>query len=331
MNLPIVPPYAPMEARLVRELPRSTKLLFEPKWDGFRCLCFRDGSETYLQSKSMRPLSRYFPEIVEMVKSWPLSRVVLDGELVVQVEDKLDFDQLLQRIHPAESRVRRLASEFPARLIVFDVLVDADGKNIAELPLEERRRHLERLFEKLPRTPHLQLSNATKDRATAAGWLTKSDSDIDGVIAKRLDCTYLSGDRDGMFKVKRLHTADCVIGGYRVTKDGEHVASLLLGLYDADGALHYVGFTSSLSTEDRAHIEPRLKKLKSDSAFTGRSPGGPSRWSRDKPTDWVAVRPEIVIEIGFDHVTGGRFRHGTRALRFRPDKAPRQCTIDQME
>ena len=329
MNLPVVPPFAPMEARLVRDFPRSSKLLFEPKWDGFRCVCFRDGSETYLQSKSMRPLSRYFPEIVELLLELPAKRIVLDGELVVPVEDKLDFDQLLQRIHPAESRVRKLAAKFPAHMIVFDLLVDSDGKSLVDCVLQERRERLERLFERFPSLPNLRLSNATTDRSVAAEWLTKSDSDIDGVVAKRLDCPYLSGERDGMFKVKRLHTADCVIGGYRVTKDGKHVASLLLGLYDGN-TLHYVGFTSSLSAEDRAHLELRLRKLHDESAFTGRSPGGPSRWSRGKSMDWIAVRPEIVIEVGFDHVTGGRFRHGTRALRFRPDKAPRQCTIDQM-
>ena len=328
MNLPIVPPFAPMEAKLVRALPRSSNLLFEPKWDGFRCLAFRDGDDVHLQSKSEKPLARYFPEIVTMLKALPVPRLVVDGELVVRVGDELDFDQLLQRIHPAESRVRKLAQEFPAHLIAFDLLVDPDGTRIADLVLEERRARLERLYATLPKRADFQLSPATKDRTQAANWLSATNPDIDGVIAKRLECAYRSGDRDGMYKVKRLHTADCVIGGYRTGDDG-HLASLLLGLYE-DATLHYVGFTSSLNAEDRAHLERELKKLQSDSAFTGRSPGGPSRWSRGKSMEWIAVKPQIVIEVGYDHITGGRFRHGTRALRFRPDKAPRQCTMDQL-
>lgn len=323
MNLPINPPFPPMEAQLTRALPHGTNLLFEPKWDGFRCLCFRDGDEIYLQSKSSRPLARYFPEIVAAISALPMRKLAIDGELVIPVEDKLDFDQLLQRIHPAESRVRRLAAEFPARLIVFDLLVDPEGKRIADLPLAERRERLERLG-------GLHLSEATLDRSQAANWLSESNQSIDGVIAKRLDSAYRSGERDGMFKVKRLHTADCIIGGYRTGSDGKRIASLLLGLYDAAGVLHYVGFTSSLNSEDREHLERALKRLKSDSAFTGRSPGGPSRWSQGKSTEWISVKPEIVLEVGYDHVTGGRFRHGTRALRFRPDKAPRQCTMDQL-
>ena len=323
MNLPITPPFPPMEAQLTRALPRGENFLFEPKWDGFRCLCFRDGDDVYLQSKSSRPLARYFPEVVAMLRALPMRKLAIDGELVISVDDKLDFDQLLQRIHPAESRVRKLAAEFPARLIVFDLLVDPDGERVADLPLEERRARLERL-------DGLYLSEATRDRSTAATWLSASSQDIDGVIAKRLDCSYRSGERDGMFKVKRVHTADCVIGGYRTSDDGTRIASLLLGLYDAAGILHYVGFTSSLNAEDRAHLERELKKRKGASAFTGRSPGGPSRWSHGKSMEWVPVKPEIVIEVGFDHVTGGRFRHGTRALRFRPDKAPRQCTTDQL-
>ena len=313
-----------MEAQLTRTLPRDSGFLFEPKWDGFRCLCFRDGDEIYLQSKSSKPLARYFPEVVAMLKALPMRKFVLDGELVIPVDDKLDFDQLLQRIHPAESRVRKLAAEFPAKLIVFDLLVDPKGARIADLPLEERRTHLERL-------EGLHLSEATRERTKAANWLSESNEAIDGVIAKRLDRAYRSGERDGMLKVKRLHTADCVIGGYRTSDDGTRIASLLLGLYDANGTLHYVGFTSSLGAEDRAHLERELRKRKGDSAFTGRSPGGPSRWNQGKPSEWTPVKPEIVIEVGFDHVTGGRFRHGTRAMRFRPDKAPRQCTTDQLK
>ena len=330
MNLAIVPPYAPMEAKLSRSLPRGANVLFEPKWDGFRCLAFRDGNEIYLQSKSMKPLARYFPEVVAMLDALRAQRFVLDGELVIPFEDKLDFDQLLQRIHPAESRVRKLAEEFPARYVVFDLLVTPNGESIADRPLEERRKELERFFKTLPTNDALVMSPATTDRAVASGWLAEENVAIDGVIAKRLDCSYRSGERDGMTKVKRLHTADCVIGGYRLSEDGRGIGSLLLGLYDRGGKLHYVGFTSSLSREDRAHIEPKLRALKAPSAFTGRSPGGPSRWSRGRSTDWIALQPLLVIEVAFDHVTGGRFRHGTKALRFRPDKVARQCTTDQL-
>jgi len=330
VNLAIVPPYAPMEAKLSRSLPRGANVLFEPKWDGFRCLAFRDGNEIYLQSKSMKPLARYFPEVVAMLDALRAQRFVLDGELVIPFEDKLDFDQLLQRIHPAESRVRKLAEEFPARYVVFDLLVTPNGESIADRPLEERRKELERFFKTLPANDALVMSPATTDRAVASGWLAEENVAIDGVIAKRLDCSYRSGERDGMTKVKRLHTADCVIGGYRLSEDGRGIGSLLLGLYDRGGKLHYVGFTSSLSREDRAHIEPKLRALKAPSAFTGRSPGGPSRWSRGRSTDWIALQPLLVIEVAFDHVTGGRFRHGTKALRFRPDKVARQCTTDQL-
>ena len=331
MNLAVVPPYPPMEAKLSRSLPRGSNLIFEPKWDGFRCIAFRDDDETYLQSKSLRPLARYFPEVVAMLQALAPRRIVLDGELVVPVEDKLDFDQLLQRIHPAESRVKRLASEFPARYIVFDLLVAPSGESLVALPLEDRRRQLEAFFKTLEPADGIALSPATKERTIAAAWLEETNAAIDGVVAKRLDCCYLSGERDAMTKVKRVHTADCVIGGYRHAEAGQGIGSLLLGLYDADGTLHYVGFTSSLNAEDRAHLEPRLAALRAPSSFTGRSPGGPSRWSRGRSTDWIAVKPEIVIEVAYDHVTGARFRHGTKALRFRPDKAPHQCTMDQLE
>ena len=330
MNLAIRPPYAPMEAKLARSLPRGTQWLFEPKWDGFRCLAFREGDEIYLQSKSARPLGRYFPEIVAMLQRLPAKRFVMDGELVIPIEDKLDFDQLLQRIHPAASRVQRLAKESPARYILFDILLAPDDTPLIDQPLERRRDQLERFFKTLPKVDMLALSPATTDRAVAAGWLEETSVSIDGVVAKRLDCRYLSGERDAMAKVKRLHTADCVIGGYRLSEDGRHIGSLLLGLYDDDNTLHYVGFTSSLSAGDRSHLEPTLRALKGPSAFTGRAPGGPSRWSRGRSTEWIAVRPQIVVEVAYDHITGGRFRHGTKALRFRPDKAPRQCTMDQL-
>lgn len=330
MNLPLVPPFPPMEAKLVHELPHGADLLFEPKWDGFRCMAFRDGASVYLQSKGLRPLTRYFPEIVEALAALPAERFVLDGELVVAVKDELDFDQLLQRIHPAESRIRRLAAAYPARLLLFDVLLDEDGEPTVELPLEERRERLERLYGRVEGDARIALSPATRDRAVAARWLAGVGHDTDGVIAKQLGAPYRSGERDAMYKIKRVRTADCVVGGYRPGAGERSVGSLLLGLYDESGLLHYVGFTSALSAKERAHVEPQLRALTAGASFTGRRPGGPSRWSRGRPTAWIPVEPRIVIEVGFDHVTAGRFRHGTRALRFRPDKAPAQCTIDQL-
>ncbi|MBV8197651.1 MAG: ATP-dependent DNA ligase [Candidatus Eremiobacteraeota bacterium] len=321
-----------MEAQTVSSLPEGSEYQFEPKWDGFRALCFRDGNEVALQSKSGQPLARYFPELVAAALAVRADRFVLDGEIVVPVEDRLDFDQLLQRIHPAASRVALLAKEYPATFVVFDLLLDERGETIYERPLRERRPQLERFAQKLLRdAERFKLSPATTDFATVQKWYASVGGALDGIIAKRLDSPYSSGDRKGMMKIKRLRTADCVVGGYRKSNDGSSLGSLLLGLYTGDGELDYVGFTSGFSAAEKKSLVKRLAAMTAVSSFTGRTPGGPSRWNRGKETAWVPVRPEIVLEVEFDHVSGGRFRHGTRPLRFRPDKAPRQCTLEQLD
>jgi len=329
--LPIAPPFAPMEARSERDLPPPRRVLYEPKWDGFRCVAFRDGDDVFLQSKSGQPLGRYFPEITSALQSLSPSAFVLDGELVVPVSDRLDFDQLLQRIHPAASRVNMLAKKFPASYLVFDLLVDDAGEQHWKLPLRARRPQLETFAQCFQAAELLRLSPATEDPRVVQRWLKIVGGALDGIIAKDLDAPYASGERTAAVKVKRMRTADCVIGGYRASKDGRSVGSLLLGLYDNGGTFDYVGFTSGLSASEKRSLLPRLQTIEGASAFTGRSPGGPSRWSREDQTEWHPVEPKLVLEVEFDHVSGGRFRHGTRPLRFRPEKAPGQCTVEQLQ
>lgn len=320
-----------MEARLVAEIPSGEEWQYEPKWDGFRCLAFRRGPSLQLQSKSGQPLERYFPEVVAELERLAATRFVLDGELVVAVGGALSFDDLLLRIHPAASRVRRLAAERPAQYILFDLLLDADGTDLTSRPLRERRQALEAFAERYTGgAAGLRLSPATRDFAVVTNWFEGSGGALDGVVAKRLACPYKSGERDGMVKVKRKRTADCVVGGARFADDGG-VASLLLGLYDRAGSLNYVGFASAFAAHERAPLASRLLPLAGTSAFTGRSPGGPSRWKRDRNADWTPLRPELVLEVAFDQVTGGRFRHGARPLRWRPDKPPATCTTEQLE
>ncbi len=333
MSLPIEYPYQPMEAETADELPASRGWLFEPKWDGFRSLVFRDGDEVRIQSKASKPLERYFPDVVEAVRALPAKRFVLDGEIVIPVDGRLSFDELLLRVHPAESRVRTLAAAHPARFIAFDLLADERGNALVDLSLEERRPKLEAFGKRhFGRGVPIEVSTATKSRATAEKWLVGGgDGDLDGVMAKRLDLPYRSGERDGMIKVKRRRTADCVVGGFRYASRGRQVGSLLLGLYDAEGLLHHVGFSSSMPTEARRGLTERLESLVEPPGFTGRAPGGPSRWSTERSAEWQPLRPELVVEVGYDHVSGGRFRHGTKFLRWRPDKAPRRCTTRQVE
>lgn len=300
--------------------------------DGFRCIAFRDGADVFLQSKAGQPLARYFPEIVAALAALEPQRFVIDGELVVPVEDRLDFEQLQQRIHPAASRVAMLAGQFPATYLIFDLLVDPEGSQTWNLPLRERRERLERFAAALSSQPRLRLSPATQDPTTMQRWLKAVGGALDGIIAKRLDAAYASGERTAAVKVKRMRTADCVVGGYRLSKDGASVASLLLGLYDEDGGLDYVGFTSGFDAQEKRSLLKRLAELHGTSAFTVRSPGGPSRWNRGKDeAPWFALKPEVVLEVEFDHVSNGRFRHGTKPLRFRPDKDPKQCTIEQLQ
>lgn len=331
MHLPVRPPFEPMEARSVDEIPAGPAWRYEPKWDGFRCLVFRDGDTIALQSKSGRPLTRYFPELVAALGALEADRFVLDGEIVVPAGETFSFDALLQRIHPAASRIRKLAVETPALLIVFDLLVDADGRSLTAKPLDERRQRLEIFFAGLCRnTPSIRLSPSSVKRGDAEGWLRRTGQTLDGVIAKRRDVDYRGGDRTGMEKIKNFRSADCVVGGFRYNEGTSMVGSLLLGLYDHDGLLHHVGFTSTIKNVDKAALTKKLKPLIGPPGFTGNAPGGPSRWSTRRSAEWVALRPELVVEVSYDHFTGDRFRHGTRLLRWRPDKAPRQCTIDQV-
>jgi ATP-dependent DNA ligase len=333
MKLPIEYPYQPMEAETADELPDSSGWLFEPKWDGFRSLVFRDDDEVRIQSKGSKPLERYFPDVVEAVRALPAKRFVLDGEIVIPVDGRLSFDELLLRVHPAESRVKTLAAAHPARFMAFDLLADERGKPLVNLTLEERRPRLEAFGKRhFGRGVPIQVSTATRSRATAEKWLAGGgNGDLDGVMAKRLDLPYRSGERDGMIKVKRKRTADCVVGGFRYASRGGQVGSLLLGLYDDEGLLHHVGFSSSMPGLMRRGLTDRLERLIEPPGFTGRAPGGPSRWSTERSADWKPLRPELVVEVEYDHVSGGRFRHGTRFIRWRPDKAPEQCTMEQVQ
>jgi ATP-dependent DNA ligase len=319
-----------MEARVVPELPVGPMWQYEPKWDGFRCLAFRDGARVDLRSKSGQPLARYFPEVVAAVAALSANRFVLDGEIVVPTENGLSFDALLQRIHPAESRVQRLARETPAAFLVFDLLVDAHGADLTRRTLADRRERLESFASTndIDRVG-IVLSPATRDVDAAREWLA-GRAGTDGVVAKRLDLPYASGERTAMEKIKRKRTADCVVGGFRYASKGRIVGSLLLGLYDEQGTLHHVGFTSSLSADERARITPKLEALRAEPGFTGRAPGGPSRWSTSRSSEWEPLEPTLVVEIEYDHYTGGRFRHGTKFLRWRPDKSPTQCRLNQV-
>ncbi|MEP6820343.1 MAG: ATP-dependent DNA ligase [bacterium] len=332
MTLPIKPPYAPMDALLVSEIPAGDNWEYEPKWDGFRCLAFRDGEGIELQSKSGQSLGRYFPEIVAALLKLKATKFVLDGELVIPVKTGFSFDDLLQRIHPAASRVARLAKETPAHLIVFDLLVDDAGKPLQDLPLGKRRPKLESFARKyLAKNSVIELSPKTNDIAIAREWLSTTGIKLDGVIAKRLDLPYRSGERDGMQKVKRIRTADCVVGGFRYATKGKVVGSLLLGFYDGAGLLHHIGYTSSFNELEKRELTKKLEPLIAAPGFTGNKPGGPSRWSTKKTSEWEPLKTKLVVEVQYDHFTGGRFRHGTRFLRWRPDKKPKACTIDQVK
>jgi ATP-dependent DNA ligase len=327
-RLAVKPGLPPMEAKLVDALPEGAGWQFEPKWDGFRCLVFRDGGQVALQSKAGKPLARYFPEVAETIAGLKAERFVLDGELIIPLGDILSFEALQMRLHPAESRVRKLASETPAQLMLFDCLLSPDGGALLDRPLSERRDALERFF-KAGKAPGLQLSPYTLDRAAAQAWLDGAGGALDGVVAKRRDGPYEPGER-AMLKIKQLRTADCVVGGFRYGTNSAEVGSLLLGLYDEAGLLDHVGFTSSIPAGERAALTKRLEALIEPPGFTGNAPGGPSRWSTERTGEWEPLRPELVAEVRYDHVTGNRFRHGTKFLRWRPDKAPAQCRMDQL-
>jgi ATP-dependent DNA ligase len=316
-----------MEALLAAELPEGKGWQYEPKWDGFRCLAQRVGEEVTLTSKSGKPLARYFPEVAEMLRGLKSKQFLLDGELIIPVGDALSFDALQLRLHPAESRVRRLSKETPAELMAFDLL-EFDGKSLADLPLSRRREKLEQFFRKNS-SAALQLSPMTCDRDVAIGWLERSGGALDGVIAKRSDQDYRSGER-AMIKVKQQRTADCVVGGFRYAEKKPEVGSLLLGLYDNAGLLNHVGFTSAIPAKERPQLTKDLEALIERPGFTGSAPGGPSRWNTERSMAWEPLKPVLVVEVRYDQVTGRRFRHGTGFLRWRPDKDPKQCTFQQL-
>ncbi len=326
LPLPLTTP--PMEAVLEDSLPKEGGWQFEPKWDGFRCLAFKAGDEVNLRAKSGKPLGRYFPEVIKGLRALKADRFVIDGELAIPTEDGLSFGALQMRLHPAESRIRKLSVETPAVFILFDILV-VDSELLLDRPLEQRREELEAFHRAAAAPALLRLSPFTLSRREAQEWLDKSGGSIDGVVAKRLDAPYQPGER-AMVKVKCLRTADCVVGGFRYAKDSAEVGSLLLGLYNDEGLLDHVGFTSTIARADRPALTRRLEALIEPPGFTGKAPGGPSRWSTERSAEWQPVRPELVVEVRFDQVTDGRFRHGTKLLRWRPDKAPRQCTFEQI-
>jgi len=314
----------------VDALPREAGWQFEPKWDGFRCLAFKAGEDVALQAKSGKPLTRYFPEIVEAVRGSPFQRLVIDGELAIPEGDSISFDSLQLRLHPAESRIRKLAKETPAIFILFDCLLTPRNRSLLNAPLSVRRAELESIFEKLKGDTHFRLSPYTRDATEAKKWLNRSGGELDGVVAKRIDGPYVPGERV-MLKIKCLRTADCVVGGFRYAQGTREVGSLLLGLYNADGKLDHVGFTSTIAHKDRAAMTKKLEKLRKPPGFTGNAPGGPSRWSTERTGEWEPLANKLVVEVRYDHVTGNRFRHGTKLLRWRPDKSPRQCTFEQLQ
>jgi ATP-dependent DNA ligase len=318
---------APMEAKLVDALPRDAGWQYEPKWDGFRAIAYRNGDEVEILSKSGKTLARYFPELVALLLATSHRRYVIDGEIILPIGDVLSFDALQQRLHPAASRIARLSVATPAQFMLFDCL-DLDGKPFAGRPLRERRSRLE-AFHARDGSPDLLLSPRTEDLTIAQAWLVGSGGALDGVIAKRLDAPYQPGER-AMIKVKQHRSADCVVAGLRRQKDGPGVASLLLGLYDAAGRLNHVGFTSGIKDNERAALGEIVRPYLGGAGFTGKAPGGPSRWNDGRENAWEPLTPELVVEVLYDQVTGDRFRHGTRLLRWRPDKAPGQCTMDQL-
>jgi ATP-dependent DNA ligase len=321
-----------MEMRAVSDVPAGPQWQYEPKWDGFRCLAFREGREVQLQSKAGQPLGRYFPEIVDALSRLRTKTFVLDGELVVPLAGAFSFDALQQRIHPAASRVAMLAKTTPAWYLVFDLL-DEDGHDLVELPLAERRARLESFAGQLDGET-LRLSPATRDRNVVDDWFARVGGALDGVIAKRADAAYASGTREAAVKVKRVRTADCVIGGFRYAKGSTtQVGSLLLGLYDDAGLLDYIGFCSAFPAEEKRALIERLRPHAGEPGFTGGAPDtAPSRWDRgqDRDKSYVKLKHDLVLEVAFDQVTAGRIRHGTRPVRWRTDKAPRQCTLEQL-
>lgn len=313
MALPLSPPLPPQLARSRADLPEGDGWAYEPKWDGFRAIAFMDGDELALQSRGGRPLGRYFPELV-----FPAGRYVLDGEIVIDGADgQQDFDALSNRIHPAASRIELLSRETPARFVAFDLLATED-RSLLELPFAERRAALERF----PLEPPVELTPCVRDAQAARAWLESAE----GVVAKRLDAPYRPGEREGMAKIKRVRTIDAVVIGWRPGKEERTVGSLILGLYDEGGELQTVGHTSGLKASERRALVDRLAPYETGE----RGHGDPSRWKSEKELEWISLRPELVVEISFDHVSGRRIRHGSKLQRWREDKPPRECSIAQL-
>ncbi|WP_426124328.1 ATP-dependent DNA ligase [Pararhizobium sp. PWRC1-1] len=321
----------PMEARSAAALPFDGGWQYEPKWDGFRCLAFKEGPNVDLRAKSGKPLARYFPEVVAFLAGLSVERFVVDGELVVEEAGKLSFDALQMRLHPAETRIQKLSTETPAKLVLFDMLMTPKGDDVRNDALSRRRSGLVAFVGPDIDQRRLALSPCTDDIEQAKLWLSDAGSgSTDGVVCKRIDGPYIPGER-AMMKVKRLRTADCVVGGFRYEADSKNVGSLLLGLYNSAGKLDHVGFTSAISNDERGDLTRKLERLRKPPGFNGKAPGGPSRWSTERSAEWVPLKPELVVEVRFDHVTGHRFRHGTKLMRWRPDKKPLQCTFEQIE
>lgn len=317
MPLPLEPPIKPQLARPAKELPAGGGWRFEPKWDGFRTIVFRDGDDVQLQSRNGRPMNRYFPEVVEQVRALPGRRLVLDGEMIVVVDGIQEFDLLSQRIHPAASRVKMLAETTPAAFVAFDLLAEED-EVVCALPYAERRERLAAVV-----TEPVQLTPCTDDAGAAQVWFTGRS---EGVIAKEADAPYRPGERTGMLKIKRVRTADTVVQAFRFGKQDGTVGSLILGLYGENGDLHVVGHTSGFTAKQKRELVSKLEPYRTYE----RGSGEPSRWKSDEELVWEGLRPELVCEVAFDHITGRRIRHGARFLRWREDKDPRECTIDQL-
>jgi ATP-dependent DNA ligase len=326
---PVPPGTAPMEAKSVERLPDEPGWQYEPNWDGFRCLAFKSGNSVELRAKSGKSLGRYFPDVVAALEKIEVDRFVVDGELAIPIGDSLSFDALQMRLHPAASRVRKLAAEKPAILILFDCLAGCDGLSLLQAPLDRRRSALEAFVTAAGGVNVFRLTPFTRSAGEAQRWLDRAGGALDGVVAKKLDGPYRLGVRD-MLKVKRLRTADCVVGGFRYEANSQLVGSLLLGLYDRNGKLDHVGFTSAISDAERPALTKKLEKLIEAPGFGGDAPGGPSRWSTERSSAWQPLRNELVVEVRYDQITGDRFRHGTGFMRWRPDKAPAQCTFEQL-
>jgi ATP-dependent DNA ligase len=319
VSLPISPPIKPQLARPAKELPTGDGWRYEPKWDGFRTVVFREGDEVYLQSRNGKPMNRYFPEVIPQVLSLPGDRLVLDGELILVVDGIQEFDLLGQRIHPAKSRVEMLAKQTPAAFVAFDLLADGDDVFL-ELPYSERRSRLEAAVA----TGQVELTPMVENAEdAAAAWLTGVS---EGVIAKRAEAIYTPGERTGMMKIKRVRTADTVVMAFRLGKEEGTVGSLILGLYDDDGHLHVVGHTSGFTAKQKRELLGLLEPYRT----WERGAGEPSRWKSDEELVWEGLRPELVCEITFDHITGNRIRHGAKFQRWRPDKTPAECTMEQL-